>query len=61
MKFYKLTDFFDNSDIYVNPNHIEMYEILNDHVLIRLVSGKYEYVNKSDFEIMMILEGAREY
>lgn len=60
MKFYKLTDIF-NDDIYVNPNHLEMYEYRNDHVLIRLVSGKYECVDKSDFENMMILEGVDEY
>lgn len=61
MNFYKLTDIFNHDDIYVNPSHIEMYEYCNGYVLIRLVSGKYEYVDKSDFENMMHLEGAFEY
>ncbi len=61
MAFYKLTDIFSHDDIYVNPNHLEMYEYCNGYVLIRFVSGKYEYVDKSDFENMMFLEGVDEY
>lgn len=58
MTFYKLRD------IYVDPKHIELYVYHNqdvEYVEIRFTSGEYADVNQTDFENMMILEGAREY
>lgn len=64
MRFYKLSDISTNYDIYVKPKHIELYVYHDkdvEYVEIRFTSGEYADVNKSDFENMMILEGADEY
>ena len=64
MRFYKLRDISTNYDIYVNPNHIELYVYHYQdvkYVEIRFTSGEYAEVNQTDFENMMFVEGAEEY
>ena len=61
MIFYKLTLVEDGKDIYVNPKSIMCYTYEDNNVNIFLNGGDYITVDKSDFENMMILEGAREY
>ena len=61
MNFYKLTLVEDGKDIYVNPKSIMCYIYEDNNVDIFLNGGDYITVDKSDFENMMILEGAREY
>ena len=61
MTFYKLTLVGECKDIYVNPKSIMCYIYEDNNVDIFLNGGDYITVDKSDFENMMILEGAREY
>lgn len=61
MTFYKLQDISTNYEFYTNPKHIELYVYHENYVKIRFTSGKYANVDKSDFEHMMIIEGAYEY
>lgn len=61
MTFYKLTLVEECKDIYVNPKSIMCYIYEDNNVDIFLNGGDYITVDKSDFENMMILEGAREY
>ena len=61
MTFYKLKDVKNDDEVYVNAESIEWYIYHEKYVEINLSSGDYLTVNKSDFEYMMGLEGAREY
>lgn len=61
MNFYKLLDIECWLDIYVNPKSIEYYVYQDESVEINLYSKEHIYVDKSDFNNMMILEGANEY
>lgn len=61
MTFYKLQDISTNYEFYTNPKHIELYVYHENYVKIRFTSGQYANVDKSDFEHMMIIEGAYEY
>ena len=60
MNFYKLTDIETGQDVYINPKTIEYYMRGEDYVQLE-TSSMYMHVSLSDFENMMILEGAREY
>ena len=61
MRFYKLLDTECGLDVYINPKSIQFYTYHETSVEIYLRSKEYMFVDKSDFENMMILEGAREY
>ena len=60
MNFYKLLDIETGEDVYVNPKHIVFYERTDDGVLID--NGSVRILTlESDFENMMLLEGAKEW
>ena len=61
MRFYKLLDVECRLDVFINPKSIEYYVYHDKKVEIYLHSKEYMYVDKSDFENMMILEGVDEY
>ena len=61
MTFYKLFDYRTKQDVYLNPNTIVYYVYNHTYVEIYLLSREHITVDKSDFENMMILEGAIEY
>ena len=60
MNFYKLLDVETGEDLYVNPKHIVFYMRTADGVLIDNGSKQF-IVAQSDFQNMMILEGAKEW
>ena len=61
MNFYKLYDVECDLEVYVNPKSIEYYVYNENSVEINLYSKEHIYVDKSGFEYMLDLEGAREY
>lgn len=61
MTFYKTIDIATGQDIFINPKLIEVYIYNSRTVRIRFSSGLWREIDKSDFENMMILEGADEY
>ena len=60
MNFYKLLDIETGEDLYVNPKHIVFYMRTDDGVLIDNGSVRI-LTSESDFQNMMILEGAKEW
>lgn len=61
MRFYKIYDVMNDDTIYVNSESLEYYTYNEKYVELNLSSGDYIHADKSDFENMMFLEGAREY
>ena len=60
MNFYKISDIETGEDLYVNPKHIVFYMRTDDGVLIDNGSVRI-LTSESDFQNMMILEGAKEW
>lgn len=60
MTFYKLKDVKNGDEVYVNAESLEWYIYHEKYVEINLSSGDYITVPKSEFENMMLMEGAKE-
>ena len=61
MTFYQITEKDTHNEFYINPQHIEYYQYIDEntvHIVTKLLSIN---INKFDFNHMMILEGVDEY
>lgn len=61
MTFYQITEKNTGNELYVNPQHIEFYQYLDENTVHIITTSLSINIDKFDFNHIMFLEGAQEY